>query len=419
MPKTRTDPGSHTSHWSVISCCVCVVQQLYGPRHPRSQSQSPGMAHQPSVPWLWTDGTCHRPHTSPINVRQMQLHHNIHKTSWNHCHHLNSASVQRKHLPFRTNGWHSPLCLRCLNQACDRITYTGDHQSPWNDQTDALAKAGALHGESWTCHALPPNPSVAAVTRRQHATGTHTPAPSHIAISPQFSADDLLTLQTADSSLRTMAAHMSDPLKHPISTSDLNTSSELLTLHSIKLMLHLWDSVLAYVPEPLTAPKLVVPHGQRGIMLTHAHNAPCAGHHGVKATYETLKQVAYWPGMQQDVAKYVKGCLVCCQLQPANPNHRAPLQRKGMTFPRSDLQIDWVGPLPQSTRGNKYFLTVVWEFTKWTECLPAPNDTAETTACLLMNHIFSRFGLPLTLSHVSLKYSSWAPSVSFFRRPLF
>ncbi len=36
----------------------------------------------------------------------------------------------------------------------------------FNDQTDALAKAGALHGESWTYHALPPNPSEAAVTRR-------------------------------------------------------------------------------------------------------------------------------------------------------------------------------------------------------------------------------------------------------------
>ncbi len=77
-------------------------------------------------------------------------------------------------------------------------------------------------------------------------------------------------------------------------------------------MLHLRDGVLTYVPEPLTVPKLVVPHGQRGMMLTHAHDAPCAGHHGVKATYETLKQVAYWPGMQQDVAEYVKGCLVFC-----------------------------------------------------------------------------------------------------------
>ncbi len=159
----------------------------------------------------------------------------------------------------------------------------------FNDQTDALAKAGALHGESWTFHALPPNPSVAAVTCRQHATGAHTPASFHIALSPQFAADDLLTLQTVHSSLRNMAAHISDPLTHPISTSNLNTSSELRTLHYIKHMLHLRDGVLTYVPEPLTVPKLVVPHGQRGMMLTHLQDAPCAGHHGVKATYEILK----------------------------------------------------------------------------------------------------------------------------------
>ncbi len=267
-----------------------------------------------------------------------------------------------------------------------------------NDQTDALAKAGALQGESWTFHALPPHPTVAAVTRRQDATSGHTPASSHISLSPQFAAEDLLTLQHTDSAIQSIVAHLSDPLENPISTSDLRTSSDLRTLHSIKHMLHLRDGVLTYVPEPSTAPRLVVPHGQRGMMLTHAHDAPCAGHHGVKATYETLKQVAYWPGMQQDVAEYVKGCLVCCQFQPANPNHRAPLQRKGMTFPWSDLQIDWIGPLPRSTRGNKYFLTVVCEFTKWIECLPAPNDTAEATACLLLNHIFSRFGLPLRVN---------------------
>ncbi len=270
---------------------------------------------------------------------------------------------------FKTANNNKPVKHQELFQASDAIITEHDMIVYWkkvrghscqpgqdkdlNDQTDALAKAGALHGESWTFHALPPNPSVAAVTRRQHATGVHNPASSHIAISPQFAADNLLTLQSADSSLRTMAAHISDPLTHPISTSYLNTSSKLRTLHSIKHMLHQRDGVLTYVPEPLTAPKLIVPHGQRGMMLTHAHDAPCAGHHGVKGTYETLKQVAYWPGLQQDVAEYVKGCLMCCQFQPVNPNHRAPLQRKGMTFPWSDLQIDWVGPLPRSTWGNK------------------------------------------------------------------
>ncbi len=117
------------------------------------------------------------------------------------------------------------------------------------------------------------------------------PCPSCIAIPPQFAADDLLTLQNADSSLRTMAAHMSNPLEHSISSADLTTSSELRTLHSVKHVLHLQDRVLTYAPEPLTAPKLVVPHGQRGIMLTHTR---CT--------------------------------MMCCQFQPANPNHR---QEKG------------------------------------------------------------------------------------------
>ncbi len=96
-----------------------------------------------------------------------------------------------------------------------------------------------LHRESWTFHAIPPNPSVAVVTRRQHATGAHTPASSHIALSPQFTADNLLTLQTADPSLQTMDAHISNSLTHPIYTSNLNTSSELQTLNSIKNMLPL------------------------------------------------------------------------------------------------------------------------------------------------------------------------------------
>ncbi len=67
-------------------------------------------------------------------------------------------------------------------------------------------------------------------------------------------------------------------------------------------------------------------------------------------------------------------------------------------LPWLDLQIDWVGLLPRSTLGNKYFLTVVYKFTKWIKCLSAPNDTAETTSCLLMNHIFSRFELPLRVN---------------------
>ena len=70
------------------------------------------------------------------------------------------------------------------------------------------------------------------------------------------------------------------------------------------------------------------------------------------------------------------------------------LQRKGVSYPWSSIQINWVGPVARSARGNKYLLTVTCSFTKRVECLPATNDTAETTTVLLLNHVFSLFGLP-------------------------
>ncbi len=122
----------------------------------------------------------------------------------------------------------------------------------FNEQTDALAKAGTLHGESWTFHVLPPNPSVAAVTCRQHATGPHTPPtlPYHLVCCWWSPHPPICGSHTTN-----YGCTHSDPLTHPISTSDLATSAEFNTLHSIKHMLHLREGVLTYVPEPLTCIK--------------------------------------------------------------------------------------------------------------------------------------------------------------------
>ena len=132
-------------------------------------------------------------------------------------------------------------------------------------------------------------------------------------------------------------------------------------------------------------------------MLLYAHDAPCGGHRSASATCATLRQVVYWPFMSRDITQYVRGCLVCCHFRPSRPLNRAPLQGRGITFPWFNIEIDWIGPVPKSSRGNKYLLTVTCAFTKWVECLPAPNDTAETTALLLMNHVISRWGLPLSI----------------------
>ncbi|XDV18313.1 hypothetical protein PO909_024028 [Leuciscus waleckii] len=319
---------------------------------------------------------------------------------------------------WKQNGFktanNKPVKHQHLFQECDNITTTHDLAVYWkkvkghsklpgqdkdfNDHTDALAKAGALHGTPWNSPKPSPTPDVAVLTRSKKPAPATAPASQMLSLTPQISNNDLAEMQASDTAIKTMILHLKDPSPNPIAPSDTTDNSDLRHLHNSRHMLRVRDDILWFVTDDTTSPKLVVPRCQRGEMINHAHNAPYAGHHGTRATYETLRQVAYWPGMQQDVAEYVRECLVCCQFHPTNLTHRAPLQRRGITFPWSDLQIDWVGPLPRSSRGNKYFLTVVCQFTKWVECLPAPNDTAQTTAYLLMNHIFSRFGLPLKVN---------------------
>ena len=56
-----------------------------------------------------------------------------------------------------------------------------------------------------------------------------------------------------------------------------------------------------------------------------------------------------------------------------------------------------MGPLPETSRGNKHILVVVDHFTKWCEAFATPDKKASTVPPLLVSRIFSRFGPPEVL----------------------
>ena len=55
-----------------------------------------------------------------------------------------------------------------------------------------------------------------------------------------------------------------------------------------------------------------------------------------------------------------------------------------------------MGPLPLSN-GNKHILVIGDHFTKWYEAIRLPDQTATTTANVLVDHWISRFGCPHSL----------------------
>lgn len=272
-----------------------------------------------------------------------------------------------------------------------------------NDTADSLAKAGAVDGPLWEFQDswLPPKAeqTVNAITRRQAKEGQTdtTPQAETLRLGRKPEDADLAAMQERDPPIHRIRKFLANPDTSPISEEELEQSPDLRHLYNLKHSLKLEKGLLVYSTSRKGPPRWVVPTDHRGVILQYAHDSPCGGHRSTNATFSTLQSVVYWPFMITDVTEYVKGCLTCCQFRPAQPLNRAPLQRRGISFPWSNLQIDWIGPVPKSSRGNKYLLTVTCAFTKWIECLPAPNDTAETTALLLMNHVFSRWGLPLSI----------------------
>ena len=59
--------------------------------------------------------------------------------------------------------------------------------------------------------------------------------------------------------------------------------------------------------------------------------------------------------------------------------------------------MDYMGPLPETSRSNKHILVVVDHFTKWCEAFATPHQKATMVAPLLISKIFSRFGPPAVL----------------------
>ncbi|BFZ04382.1 hypothetical protein BsWGS_07421 [Bradybaena similaris] len=65
--------------------------------------------------------------------------------------------------------------------------------------------------------------------------------------------------------------------------------------------------------------QLVVPSPYREHILQTAHNIPFTGHAGTSATVQRVAGHHYWPGMNEDINRYVKSCPEC-----QRTTHRSP-----------------------------------------------------------------------------------------------
>ena len=127
------------------------------------------------------------------------------------------------------------------------------------------------------------------------------------------------------------------------------------------------------------------------------HGGPFGGHLGVRKTLGKLRARFYWPGMRSNTKIWTLQCDECQASKPLlrKTHTRLGIYTVGLPMERSAADI--AGPLPVTSRGNKYILVIGDYFTKWVEAVPLKNYKAITIARAIMDTFITKFGVPMTL----------------------
>ncbi|KAI2651025.1 Transposon Tf2-11 polyprotein [Labeo rohita] len=152
----------------------------------------------------------------------------------------------------------------------------------------------------------------------------------------------------------------------------------------------------APAPPPGCPPNLQFITAEERIPLIHSsHTSLGTGHPGTNRTLSLLKEWFWWPRMEQDVQRYVRGCRECAISK--TPKHLPSgklLPLPTPNCPWSHLGVDFITDLPAS-RGNTCVLVIVDRFSKFCRLIPLKGlTTAWETAQLLFDHVFRPYGLP-------------------------
>ena len=80
--------------------------------------------------------------------------------------------------------------------------------------------------------------------------------------------------------------------------------------------------------------------------------------------------------MRECVDSYIRKCSVCAQGKNS-PNANKALQHSiEVGEPFSCWVMDFMGPFPETTQGNRHILVIVDHFTKWCEAIPTKDQKA-------------------------------------------
>ena len=149
----------------------------------------------------------------------------------------------------------------------------------------------------------------------------------------------------------------------PVDRYRLVLSGRYYMNHQNLLMYKYGDINAIVIPAPLTRSVLQWAHRQ-------------VHHGGTKMFLIITTQAKYWwPGMRNDIKQYLKTCKGCQSLQkgPNYSDKSGKIKTFSTTTPFELVSIDLCGPLPQTSKDNRYILSMIDKFSRFCMLIPLPD----------------------------------------------
>jgi hypothetical protein len=109
------------------------------------------------------------------------------------------------------------------------------------------------------------------------------------------------------------------------------TDAQKKRFKALSKMYLLERNKLHIILKPGQTPIPVIRKGEAEKYLYLFHNDPTAGHFGTQKMFDKMKRTCYWPGMYNEIKKYVESCHKC--------QTQAPHRKNNPTF-----RIEPIGP---------------------------------------------------------------------------
>ena len=133
-------------------------------------------------------------------------------------------------------------------------------------------------------------------------------------------------------------------------------------------------------------------------ILKEHHGPADVGHPGQYRMQELIKRTYWWPGLKEDVKKYVQGCIKCQQNKVQHQKRAGELHPLEIPEgPWQDISINMIGPLPRSNEIDA-ILVIVDRFTKMIRLKATmTNISSEGVAKIYRDEIWKIHGIPKTI----------------------